>query len=177
MQKGRPSSARACKRLPFCIKLPSGEHLPVHCSRTSRDSATAGSGIPLPPLRSGRWIGASQSIFFVRGAAPNVPRGSRPSSFGPASAVRAVALISSAWKPDEIPEEEGPAVRAGALIPISAGSVAHQPHPIRNQKQLTISYEEDTTQRRALRFTILGESAGFQVIHCSSPGKSLPLCL
>ena len=30
--------------------------------------------------------------FFIMGAAPNVPRGSRPSSFGPASAVRAGAL-------------------------------------------------------------------------------------
>ena len=43
-----------------------------------------------PSQRRGILADASH---FVRGSAPNIPRGSRPSSFGPASAVRAEALI------------------------------------------------------------------------------------
>ena len=43
-----------------------------------------------PSQRRGILADASH---FVRGSAPNIPRGSRPSSFRPASAVRAEALI------------------------------------------------------------------------------------
>ncbi len=44
-------------------------------------------------VRVERRFAARSFLCLIRGAAPNVPRGSRPSSFGPASAVRAEALI------------------------------------------------------------------------------------